>query len=54
MSQGRISTRAEKAMNPKKHKATFQPFFDALEKYNQENPDTEVVLEEDELEIVDG
>ena len=47
MSQGRISTLAEKAMNPKKHKATFQPFFDALEKYNQENPDTEVVIEED-------
>mgnify|MGYP001573477122 FL=1 len=49
MSQGRIGTLAEKAMNPKKHKATFQPFFEALEKYNKENPDTEAVLEDDEV-----
>ena len=46
MSQGRISTLAEKALNPKKNKSTFQPFFDALEKYNQENPDTEVPAED--------
>ena len=38
MSQGRISTLAEKALEPEKHKKTFQPFFDALEKYNVENP----------------
>ena len=39
MSQGRISTLAEKALNPKKHRLTFLPFFDALEKYDAENPD---------------
>ena len=38
MSQGRISTLAEKALEPEKNKKTFQPFFDALEKYNVENP----------------
>jgi RecA/RadA recombinase len=34
MSQGRVSALAKKALEPKKHAKTFEPFFDALETYD--------------------
>jgi len=38
MSQGRISTLAKKALTPERAKKTFQPFFDALSRYDVEHP----------------
>jgi len=38
MSQGRIGTLAEKALDPEKNHKAFEPFFAALEKYNVDNP----------------
>ncbi len=38
MSQGRISTLARKALDPKKHRKTFQPFFAALSRYDSDHP----------------
>jgi len=38
MSQGRIGTLAEQALEPEKHQNTFEPFYEALARYNEENP----------------
>ncbi len=38
ISQGRISTLARKALDPDKYRKTFQPFFDALSRYDDKHP----------------
>jgi len=39
MSQGRVSTLAKKALEPKKNAKTLKPFYNTLEKYAEEHPD---------------